>query len=86
MAKLLNTPISWAVALTALITGTCSIWLIGDQFEEIPGSSRQVHAQISLIDEQRQALHALELRMTSQFVLKYILKRSVFDKNRMFLG
>lgn len=64
MAKLLNTPISWAVALTALITGTCSIWLIGDRLEEIPGSSRQVHAQISLIDQQRQAINALQLRMT----------------------
>ena len=64
MPELLNTPISRAVALTAIISGICSIWLIGDRSLEIPISSQEVHAQISLIDQQRQAIAELQLRMS----------------------
>ena len=64
MPELLNAPISRAVALTAIISGICSIWLIGDRSLEIPISSQEVHAQISLIDQQRQAIAELQLRMS----------------------
>ncbi|MAW76789.1 MAG: hypothetical protein CMJ95_05275 [Planctomycetes bacterium] len=63
MVNLLKLPISQAVALTALITAICSIWLIGDPATGMPVVSQDVKAQSSLIEQQRQAIDALHLRL-----------------------
>ena len=71
MVNLMKMPISKAVALTAMISAVCSIWLIGDPVSGISVASQGVQAQGSKIENQSQEIQILEERLTkieSEFI------------------
>ncbi|MEC9477129.1 MAG: hypothetical protein VX764_08835 [Planctomycetota bacterium] len=64
MSNLIKMPISKAVALTAMITAVCSIWLIGDSGSGISVIAQGVEAQGSTSGNQSDEIAALQARLT----------------------